>query len=467
MKRTESIYRMKTIAMTAVFGAMIAVPSTQAADWNRTSGGAWGEPNYWESSDIADGIGEHANFHNNITADATINLNSTPAGDRTIGVLNIGDANGTHLFNFTGSGKKLIFAVSSGSATLMLNNNAKAATHTFYTLSSILLSNDLVIANNKPGGSLNFQSSAPITENGGDRTVTLTAVSGSNINTFDGQNGFSKLVITTNALFNTQRETDDRALGKAYSTYTSDAVTLNGGTLRCGDDETYTISANRGITLAAGGGTFAAPDTPRQWVVNPVIAGTADGWLSVTGPGTVTLNAANTYNGETRIESGKLSLGSSASLSNSPTIMVAGGATFDVSGQSTTFTLGNAQTLKASGSASAGTITMASDKGVAMGATSGLHFSAYNGSQAPLTVSGTGGSLTLASGNAVTVTPTSQLDVGTYKLIAKSGSATVSGTVPSSVTVNGPGSVGHNKLLLNSGELYLNVRPLETILYFR
>ena len=135
-----------------------------------------------------------------------------------------------------------------------------------------------------------------------------------------------------------------------------------------------------------------------------------------------------------------------------------GGATFDVSGLSSALTLGTSQTLIASGNGTQGTIKTASGKGLTMGTTSGLQFTAYNGgATAPLTVSGAG-SLTLAAGNPVTVTVANggnPLPVGTYTLIA----AGVAGTVPTSVTVNGDGKPNYTTASLSivSGALQLTI----------
>ena len=47
----------------------------------------------------------------------------------------------------------------------------------------------------------------------------------------------------------------------------------------------------------------------------------------------MTLNQANSYSGATTINSGTLVLGGGGSISNSPTIGVAGGAAFDVTAE--------------------------------------------------------------------------------------------------------------------------------------
>ncbi len=194
--------------------------------------------------------------------------------------------------------------------------------------------------------------------------------------------------------------------------------------------------------------------------INSVISGSGKKLtLGGVGTGTLTLNGVNTYTGDTTISSGKLSLGTTGSISTSANIVIAGGATFIVSSRGGV-TLGSTQGLKASGSASTGTIATAASNGLALGANSPLQFTAFNGTTPPLTLSGAG-TLTLQSGNQVTVTVSNggtPLGVGDYKLISKGASGTVTGT-PTSLTVNGDGVVAGTaaSLLINNGELYLHV----------
>ena len=65
------------------------------------------------------------------------------------------------------------------------------------------------------------------------------------------------------------------------------------------------------------------------------------------------------------------------------------------------------------------------------------------------------------SGNAVTVTSTTQLALGSYKLVQiGSGNTTaVTGTPATSVTVNGSGAGGTASLRVAGGELYLDIAP--------
>lgn len=82
-------------------------------------------------------------------------------------------------------------------------------------------------------------------------------------------------------------------------------------------------------------------------VENGSISGSGD--LTFTGPGTLTLNAANSYSGLTRINAGTLALGSAASIANSSGISIADGANFNVSTVTGGFVLGATQNLSGGG----------------------------------------------------------------------------------------------------------------------
>ena len=83
------------------------------------------------------------------------------------------------------------------------------------------------------------------------------------------------------------------------------------------------------------------------------------GSLTKVGNGTLTLNNAETYSGNTTISVGTLALGSSGSINNSATIGIAAGGTFDVSAISS-YSLSSSTTLSAAGTATAATIKGAS-----------------------------------------------------------------------------------------------------------
>ena len=185
--------------------------------------------------------------------------------------------------------------------------------------------------------------------------------------------------------------------------------------------------------------------------------------LTKAGTGTLTLAGANAYTGSTLINAGKLALSSGGSISNSPLINIAGGATFDVSGRTAAATLRSGQTLQVGGSTNSATLATTTGKGLALASTSPLQFTAFkpagSGGAVPLAMSGAG-TLTLGASTPVTITVanggTALTAAGSpYKLIAKGASGAVT-TLPGGIlTVNGDGFNGTPSLTISNSELYL------------
>jgi hypothetical protein len=449
------------------------------ATWLVTAGGThqWQTPANWNPAVMPNGDAVTVNITNTLAANQTIRL-GFELGTKTIGTMNLGSPGNN--FRYDIANDQLIFANSlTGTGTI---NMVPGGTGDVWFQGQIIMASsitNMVINNNQIGGSPRFFnvngffSSNPNNE----ITMTLNGVAGSSWASFSpntsNRNLWKKLVVNQNAVFLNNAGAAsgvvaDRALGYALTGFLADAITLNGGTLQTADDFTYNISVNRGITLGALGGRLFTTGGDRNWAVDSIIAGTSGGGLTIdsvagtVGSSWVILNAANTYDGETKVTgTATLKLGADASIANSPVIHLAvdtnrfAAPLFDVSARSSAVTLGNTQTLKTSGTLFfAPTIKMASANGVTMGATSKLEFADYSGFAA-LTVGGTGGSLTLAAGNVVKVTTAIPLGTGSYQLIANSfEGATVVGTAPTSVTVNG---VSGATLSIMSGELWLHV----------
>ena len=144
-----------------------------------------------------------------------------------------------------------------------------------------------------------------------------------------------------------------------------------------------------------------------------------------------------------------LALAGRGSIANTPTITIAGGATFDVSGLSSPFVLGSSQTLGNSSS----TAVFAGSGSTGTGK---LSLNYTNGLPA-LTVSN--GTLTLSSSTVFQVNNTgSQLPGGTYTLISTVAGGAVTGTVPANtVTVAGGGAASTATLAITNGQLNLVV----------
>ena len=119
-----------------------------------------------------------------------------------------------------------------------------------------------------------------------------------------------------------------------------------------GADRTFNVTGT--MTVGAIGAT-----------VDVVNSGTTPGGIIKTGPGNLVLAGTNTYNGGTVIRDGALVL--LGTISNSPSIVVQNGATFDVSG-ATAFSIAATQTLGGNGTvigntAIAGTLSPGSGVG--------------------------------------------------------------------------------------------------------
>ncbi|MEI6075927.1 MAG: autotransporter-associated beta strand repeat-containing protein [Verrucomicrobiota bacterium] len=167
--------------------------------------------------------------------------------------------------------------------------------------------------------------------------------------------------------------------------------------------------------------------------------------------GTFTLVATNTYSGPTVINGGTLALTGKSSISNSPLISVAGGATFDLSGLSSPFALQSSQTLSNSASAT--------------GALKGI-INASRGAIA-MTVNGTAPAFSIGSGTLIVSTGTvfqisSTIGApGTYPLITKAAGGNVTGTVPPITLRRATGY-----LQITNGELDLVVQTSDVLNWY-
>ena len=293
---------------------------------------------------------------------------------------------------------------------LAVITNATSANLTLSGAGTVLLSaqntfTGNITVNNVAGGA--------ILQLGTNSAVPATAIiqlnSGANPPAIFDLNGFSTTIAGLNP-------TSGTIVGFATNTAASTTSTL-------------TISNN--VSYTVNNGIIAD---------NPATAGTVA--LVVTGSGTITLNTANTYHGSTTISSGTLVLGSSGSINNSPSISIAGGATFDVS-QISSYTLGSGTTLSASGSGgSAATINGSSS--VSLGAQAiALIFAptTFTGDVSHPSLLISQGDLTL-NNNSFTVNNASgtPLGAGTYQLIQVSdGNINQNATPAYALTMTGGG----------------------------
>jgi len=241
------------------------------------------------------------------------------------------------------------------------------------------------------------------------------------------------------------------------NTYTG-TTTISAGILQIGNGSSGSISNSSAVTVSSGanlefdeanGATQSNAISDSGAVtglqgggITNTLAGaiTGAGGFTQSGAGATVLSGMNTYTGATTISVGTLALGASGSISDSTTINVANGATFNVSAVNGGFTLGDAaaQTLEGSGNVT-GNVIVASQGAVSPGIAS----------------SNTIGTLTLSANAALggtfsaQVTPTS----GSNDELSVGGNATLGGA--ENITTTGALTSGESFKVIQ-GNVYGN-----------
>ena len=231
-------------------------------------------------------------------------------------------------------------------------------------------------------------------------------------------------------------------------------VYFNGATVLARSSQASFVAEPAYILVDSTNGAILDTSTYTIGIANPLthasaLGATADGGLTKLGTGTLTLFGTNTYTGPTLINAGNLALSANGSISNSSRISITNGATFNVSALSAPFTLASGQTLS-NNAASTGTLNGSLNTG---SGTVSLSFAA--GTPALLVASGT---LTLSASTTFVIDNTgAQLANGVYPIITTAGTATITGTLPGSVTVTDGGAASAASLAMTSSGLYLVV----------
>ena len=230
-------------------------------------------------------------------------------------------------------------------------------------------------------------------------------------------------------------------------------LNLNGGVLQpsAASANFIAFGTNCSVNVLTNGASFNTAGY-NITVTNQLLAGSPSGGLTKLGTGTLTLTATNTYTGPTFINAGNLALSAQGSISNSSLISITNGATFDVSALSAPITLASGQTLS-NNAASTGTLKGSLNTG---SGTVSLSFAA--GTPA---LNLTNGTLTLSASTTFVIDNTgAQLANGIYPIITNTGTATITGTLPGSVTVTDGGAASAATLQVGGGGLYLVVGTL-------
>ena len=127
------------------------------------------------------------------------------------------------------------------------------------------------------------------------------------------------------------------------------AAAATGGTIAAGSGTAAGYTVHSYGTAGSNSFNLSSVDMNARLgtVITSGISGSGD--LSFSGPGKLTLNAANTYTGATRINAGTLILGSSGSISTSSEVILATDSILNVAGHAAGYTFGNNQTLSGGG----------------------------------------------------------------------------------------------------------------------
>lgn len=221
------------------------------------------------------------------------------------------------------------------------------------------------------------------------------------------------------------------------------AITFGGGALQYASGNVDDIST-RTVNFGAGGATI--DDGGNAVTFTKPVGNGGVGGLTKTGAGTLTLNGTNKYTGNTVVSQGTLALGASTYISNSPAIIVNGGAILDtvssgvgltlstaasqiLAGVGTvngTVTVGTGTTVTPATNGVYGTLTLANDLIVSGGALT-MDVSTNNHDRIAV-----GGSVTINSGSLIVLNASTPLTNGVYQLITYTG-----------VLSGGAGSVGN------------------------
>jgi fibronectin-binding autotransporter adhesin len=131
------------------------------------------------------------------------------------------------------------------------------------------------------------------------------------------------------------------------------AITVTSGGANCfvQADASTLLTLSGGITLGSSGSRTATLQGAGNGLVSTGAITDGAGTLNLTkaGTGAWTLDAANSYSGNTAINAGTLVIGASGSIASSPILTLAGGTLLDVSAPSGGFALAGNQMLQGSG----------------------------------------------------------------------------------------------------------------------
>ena len=483
MKIEPMVGTLKTVGLVIV---VVAFPLTNGSalaasgTWINTAGGNWSNAANWSGGTIADGATFTGDFSTlDITSNIIITIDTT---SRTLGILNIGDSNGSNSYTITrnggatltfdngGSNAQLnVIATSAGDSldqdirlkdsldianpsanTLTFSGSIQSSATSGIQVLSLLSGNaDIIsaISNGGTGGTIAVNKS-------GDGTLT---VSGSN--TYTGGTTVSGGTLALgNSLSGTPLGTGTLTLSDGVTVRSTGAGLINNRTVQNAVSVSGTVTlgnaVNNGTVIfngtSLGNGVTLTGNTTLFTASAAVIDNVISGAFSLTKDGTsqLTLTNANTYSGGTFIEGGALRFSNSSALgSGDVTIGAPGGGPTTLSWVGGTATISNNITVATGGfrfletatgaPTYSGTVTLNGNLSV-ISAAAGV---TLNG-----TISGVGGIMLISSGQ-LTLS-----GANTY-----SGGTTVN-TPGATLIANGDGTLGTGNVSLTAGSVTLTLQ---------
>lgn len=250
------------------------------SNWNADSSGSWGSAGNW-SAGVPNEVGAAANLTLALSAPATLTLD----GSKTVGGISFDSAQA--------------YTVAAGSGGALILDNGASQANVIGTSGNHTISSDLTLT------------SSTVAAIGNDASITLSGDLNGSANLTKSGNGTLDLTNSANSLSGELVIAGGTLGFSASGSLGSGAITLDGGTLRYNTGNTDDISAKT-LTLASGGGTL---DTQGNDVtLANAIGNDGSGALTKTGAGTLTLSGSNTYTGGSVINSGVISINTTASL---------------------------------------------------------------------------------------------------------------------------------------------------------
>ena len=318
---------------------LLAAPAgrAQTYSWNLTTGGSWNVAGNWSPATVPNGPGVVATLTGTTVGDLTVTL------DNPVSVGSLEFYNTPRTYTVTGS-PTLTLDNGAGSAQIRVYSSASGGTQTVAVPLSLL--SNLTVTNDRSNSTLTL--SGDIALNG--KTIT-TAGTSTGVISFGKITGTGNFTATGGVAVLTSSASDfvgaitlapggvlsissDAQLGAA-----GNALTFTGGTLRV--TGSAPVSTSRGVTLGYINGVTASGVIDVQntedgsgFTISSAITGA--GPFRKTGPGILTLSAANTNGYTTFVEQGTVRVTAANVLSATSVLSITGGATVKFNGYSQT-----------------------------------------------------------------------------------------------------------------------------------